>query len=72
HVRTWLLLEHSGPWGNEALLDARLPEGLGPALKQVARSHRAKVLLIRRARASRDPESDTSRSGSGCAGRRSP
>lgn len=48
HVRTWLLLEHTGPWGVEALLDARLSEGLGPALKAVAREHRAKVLLIRR------------------------
>ena len=56
HVRTWLLLEHSGPWGNDALLDARLPEGLGPQLKQLAKDHRAKVLLARRARASRDPE----------------
>ena len=56
HVRTWLLLEHSGPWGSDALLDARLPDGLGPRLKQVAKDHRAKVLLARRARAARDPE----------------
>jgi hypothetical protein len=48
HVRTWLLLEHVGPWGNDALLDARLPDGLGPALKQQAKAYRAKVLLIRR------------------------
>lgn len=48
HVRTWLLLEHVGPWGDDALLDARLPDGLGPALKQQARAYRAKVLLIRR------------------------
>jgi hypothetical protein len=48
HVRTWLLIEHTGPWGNDALLDARLPEGVGPRLKQLAREHRAKVLLIRR------------------------
>jgi hypothetical protein len=56
HVRTWLLLEHSGPWGNDALLDARLPDGLGPALKQQAKAYRAKFLLVRRARAKRDPE----------------
>ena len=56
HVRTWVLLEHSGPWGNDALLDARLPDGLGPALKQQARTYRAKILLVRRARAKRDPE----------------
>lgn len=56
HVRTWLLLEHSGPWGSDALLDARLPDGLGPALKQQAKAYRAKILLVRRARAKRDPE----------------
>lgn len=48
HVRTWLLLEHVGPWGDDALLDARLPDGLGAALKQQARTLRAKILLIRR------------------------
>lgn len=48
HVRTWLLIEHVGPWGDKALLDARLPEGLGAALTQQARAYRAKVLLIRR------------------------
>lgn len=56
HVRTWLLLEHSGPWGNDALLDARLPDGLGASLKQRAKALRAKILLVRRARAARDPE----------------
>ena len=48
HVRTWLLLEHTGPWGDEALLDARLPDGLGAALKRRAHAQRAKILLIRR------------------------
>lgn len=48
HVRTWLLIEHIGPWGDRALRDARLPEGLGAALEQRAKDHRAKVLLIRR------------------------
>lgn len=48
HVRTWLLLEHAGPWGSDALRDARLPEGLGADLKRLARQHRAKVVLIRR------------------------
>lgn len=47
-VRSWLLLEHAGPWGRHGLLDARLPDGLGAAL--VARCRRAGVrpLLIRR------------------------
>jgi hypothetical protein len=48
HVRTWLLIEHTGPWGDDALLEARLPDGLGAALKQQARTYRAKILLIRR------------------------
>jgi hypothetical protein len=48
HVRTWLLLEHVGPWGATALRDARLPDGLGRALQRVARDLHAKVLLIRR------------------------
>lgn len=48
HVRTWLLLEHVGPWGSTALLDARLPDGLGAALTQQAKAYRAKILLIRR------------------------
>jgi hypothetical protein len=48
HVRTWLLLEHVGPWGDTALRDARLPDGLGAALTQRAKAYRAKVLLIRR------------------------
>ena len=56
HVRTWLLLEHSGPWGQTALRDARLPDGLGAALQQMARHHKAKVLLIRRPRSARDPD----------------
>lgn len=51
HVRTWLLLEHSGAWGSKALRDARLPEGLGRALQQLAVRHTAKILLIRRPRA---------------------
>ncbi len=56
HVRTWLLLEHTGPWGADALLDARLPDGLGPALKALAGEHRAKVLLIRRFSSTPDGE----------------
>jgi hypothetical protein len=48
HVRTWLLLEHVGPWGGTALLDARLPEGVGAQLRRRAQEQRAKILLIRR------------------------
>jgi hypothetical protein len=48
HVRTWLLLEHPGAWGSDALLDARLPDKLGPELKRRAAELRAKILLVRR------------------------
>jgi hypothetical protein len=54
HVRTWLLLEHVGPWGDKALRDARLPEGLGEELQRRAAEHRAKILLIRRYSSSPD------------------
>jgi len=47
-VRRWLLLEHHGPWGERALLDARLPEGLGRELRRLDRRLGIRVLLIRR------------------------
>jgi hypothetical protein len=56
HVRTWLLLEHVGPWGDKALRDARLPDGLGAELQRRAAEHRAKILLIRRFSSTPDGE----------------
>jgi hypothetical protein len=47
-VRSFLLLEHAGPWGVDALRDARLPDGLGEHLAGEARRHRVRVLLVRR------------------------
>jgi hypothetical protein len=47
-VRSFLLLEHAGPWGQEALQDARMPAGIGPELRERAEASRTKVLLIRR------------------------
>jgi len=47
-IRRWLLIEHAGPWGRDGLLDARLPEGLGLALRDLGRRTRCRVLLIRR------------------------
>lgn len=47
-VRRWLLVEHAGPWGRDGLVDARLPEGLGLALRATARRTGVRVLLIRR------------------------
>ena len=47
-VRSFLLLEHAGPWGVEALLDSRMPAALGRALHRHTRAHRVRPLLIRR------------------------
>ena len=47
-IRRWLLIEHAGPWGHDGLVDARLPEGLGLALRATSRRTRSRVLLIRR------------------------
>ena len=47
-IRYWLLIEHTGPWGRDGLLDARLPEGLGRDLRALESRTGARVLLIRR------------------------
>ncbi|MEJ7832168.1 MAG: sucrase ferredoxin [Nocardioides sp.] len=47
-VRAFLLLEHVGPWGVDALRDARLPDGLGQRLHAAAAAARVRVLLVRR------------------------
>lgn len=47
-VRAFLLLENPGPWGENALRDARLPDGLGEELSARAAAARVRVLLIRR------------------------
>jgi hypothetical protein len=47
-VRSFLLVEHPGPWGVDALRDARLPEGIGPELAARAQLTRTKVIMIRR------------------------
>jgi hypothetical protein len=47
-VRSFLLVEHPGPWGVDALRDARMPEGIGPELRARAAATRTKVLLVRR------------------------
>ena len=47
-VRSYLLVEHPGPWGADALRDARLPDGLGDHLAREARRTRVRVLLVRR------------------------
>ena len=52
-VRAFLLVEHPGPWGIDALRDARLPDGLDERLRDRARAAGVRVLLVRRSR--RDP-----------------
>lgn len=47
-VRAFLLIEDTGPWGAEALRDARLPDGLGERIRQQAAQARVRPLLIRR------------------------
>jgi hypothetical protein len=49
-VRSFLLVEHPGPWGVDALVDARMPKGIGPELRARAAATGTKVLLIRRPR----------------------
>ncbi|HJS25731.1 MAG TPA: sucrase ferredoxin [Actinomycetota bacterium] len=47
-VRSWLLLEHGGPWGVDAFVDARLPGGFGAELLTRCRAAGVRPLLIRR------------------------
>lgn len=47
-ITNWFLLEHPGPWGEEALRHARLPAGLGDLLRRRERELKIRVLLIRR------------------------
>jgi hypothetical protein len=47
-VRSWLLLEDPGPWGRDALLDARLPERVGLGLQRRCAAAGVRPLLIRR------------------------
>lgn len=47
-VRAFLLVEHAGPWGVDALRDARLPDGVGAALRERSRTGGVRVLLVRR------------------------
>lgn len=47
-VRSWLLLEHPGPWGRDAFVDTRLPERFGRELLVRCRAADVRPLLIRR------------------------
>jgi hypothetical protein len=47
-IRAFLLVEDTGPWGSDALRDARLPDGLGERIRSRAAAARIRPLLIRR------------------------
>ena len=47
-IRAFLLIEDTGPWGTDALRDARLPNGLGDKIRERAAAARVRALLIRR------------------------
>jgi len=48
-VRSWLLLEHAGPWGRDAFLDGRYTtDGFGAELATRCRAADVRPLLIRR------------------------
>ena len=48
HVRAWLLIEDPGPWGESALIDARLPDGIGPEVLRRCTAAGVRPLLIRK------------------------
>ncbi|MEO3852023.1 sucrase ferredoxin [Streptomyces sp. B8F3] len=45
---TWLLVEQTGPWGNEALTQSHLDPAIGRALEECAEGTGVRVALIRR------------------------
>ena len=47
-VRSFLLVEHPGPWGEVALRDSRLPERTRAWLRRTVAEARVRVLLVRR------------------------
>jgi hypothetical protein len=44
---SWLLVEHAGPWGQDAFRDARMPEGVGTDVLRRASRARLRPLLVR-------------------------
>ncbi|WP_165491792.1 sucrase ferredoxin [Egibacter rhizosphaerae] len=47
-VRRWLVVEHPGPWGRDAVTDTRLSEEARAALERAQHESGARVLLARR------------------------
>ena len=47
-VPNWIMLEQSGPWGADALLNSRLPDGVGRSLRRLTHELGLRIVLIRR------------------------
>ncbi len=47
-VRNWILLEHPGPWGYDAVAQSRLPGGVGRELRDRSNRLGIRLVLIRR------------------------
>jgi hypothetical protein len=60
-ARCWLLVEHPGPWGQQALGDAGYPPEVVDAIDLFCRRWGARFQLIRRARARGEPIADRGR-----------
>jgi hypothetical protein len=67
-VRSFLLVEHAGPWGEVALRDARIPDDTRAWLRAQVGATRVRVLLVRRpgARLVRRPRVFAVRTGEWC------
>jgi hypothetical protein len=67
-VRSFLLVEHAGPWGEVALRDARIPDETRAWLRAQVGANRVRVLLVRRpgARSVRRPRVFAVRTGEWC------
>ncbi|HEX9313437.1 MAG TPA: sucrase ferredoxin [Actinomycetota bacterium] len=47
-VANWIMLEHPGPWGRDALATSRFPDDVGRRLRGLASTLEVRVVLIRR------------------------
>ena len=47
-VANWIMLEHPGPWGRDALATSRFPDDVGRRLRGLAAALGVRIVLIRR------------------------
>ncbi|TFV75365.1 sucrase ferredoxin [Blastococcus sp. CT_GayMR20] len=47
-AQRWLLIEQSGPWGRDALIESRFDAGVAPELARRSRAENVRLLLVRR------------------------